>query len=141
MRDPSLHAAAANLASLLACREQVHKAWKSSEPFMEKMIAEAVALLNSTLSSAVTSVKVDSKSMLTQTQLSATIDRSTLDKLLKSSDQRRSALILAQQTPHASAWKHSSAKASKDLYLRPDEVQISLKVSLGMKVLPANRSL
>jgi len=141
MRDPTLHAPAANLASLLACREQVLKAWPLAQSSMEEMIAEAVALLNSKLSSAVTSVKVDSKSMFKQAQLSGTIDHSTLDKLIKDSDQRRSALLLAQQTLHASAWKHTSAKASKDLYLRPDEFQISLKVSLGAKVLPDNGSL
>ena len=138
MRDPSLHAPAAHLASLLACREQVVKAWSPAKPILEKMIAESVALLNSKLSSAVTSVKVDSKSAFKQKDLSAKIDLSTKDKIIKESDERGIALLLAQQTPHAAAWKQSSAKASKSLYLRPDEYQISLKVSMGAKVLPDN---
>jgi hypothetical protein len=100
------------------------------------MIAETVALLNSNLSSAVTSVKVTPKLVLKQSDLSAKIDLSVMDKIIKDSDKRGIALLLAQQTPHASAWKHSVAKASTDHYLRPDEFQISLKISLGAKVLP-----
>jgi hypothetical protein len=136
MRDPKLHAPAAHLASLLACREQVLKAWPTSQPHLEKMINESVALLNSNLSSAVTSVKVDSKTVLRQAQISEKIDDSTIDKIIKESDQRTKALLLAQQTSHASAWKHSIAKALPAHYLRPDEAQISLQVSMGAEVLP-----
>jgi hypothetical protein len=53
--DPTLHAPAAHLASLLACRDQVVKAWSPSAPHLEKMITQSVALLNSNLSSAVAS--------------------------------------------------------------------------------------
>ena len=136
MRDPTLHAPAAHLASLLACREQVVKAWSPSLPHLEKMIAKSVALLNSNLSSAVTSVKVDSKSAFKQTDLSAKIDLSIMDKIIKESTERGVALHLAQRTRHGMAWKHSIAKASKDHLLRPDEAQIILKFSLGAKVLP-----
>jgi hypothetical protein len=141
IRDPALHAPAAHLASLLACREQVIAAWPPAQPHMEKMIAEAVALFNSKLSSAVTSVKVDSKTVIKQAQLSEKIDISVLDTLLKNSDQRQSALILAQQTSHASAWKHHSVKTSKADCLLPDEFQVSLQVSLGAKVLPDDKPL
>ena len=103
------------------------------------MIADSVALFNSKLSSAVTSVKVDPKSAVKQVQLSEKIDISVLDQLLKNSDQRQCALILAQQTPHASAWKHAVAKASKNQCLLPEEFQTSLKVSHGAKVLPDNK--
>lgn len=136
IRDPTLHAPAAHLASLLACRDQVIAAWPPAQVPLEKMIAEAVALFNSKLSSAVTSVKVDSKSVIKQAQLSEKIDISVLDSLLKSSDQRQCALILAQQTQHASAWKHPLVKSSKNDRLLPDEFQISFRVSLGAQVLP-----
>jgi hypothetical protein len=138
MRDPTLHAPAAHLASLLACRDQVVKAWSPSAPHLEKMITQSVALLNSNLSSAVTVVKVDSKSAFRQSELSAKIDLSIKDKIIKESPKRQVALLFAQQTSHGMGWKHSTAKASKDLYLRPDEFQVSLKVSLGAKILPAD---
>lgn len=137
MRDPTLHAPAAHLASLLACREQVVKAWPPALPHLEKMITKSVALLNSNLTSAVTSVKVDSKSTFKQTDLSAKIDLSIMDKIIKESNKRGIALHLAQKTSHGMAWKHTIANASKDHYLRPDEAQISLKFSLGAPVLPA----
>ena len=105
------------------------------------MISEAVALFNSKLSSAVTSVKVDTKTAIKQGQLSEKIDISILDVLIKNSDQRQCALIFAQQTSHASAWKHATVKASQNHCLRPDEFQVSCQVSLGAKVLPDDKPL
>jgi hypothetical protein len=84
----------------------------------------------------VTSVKVDSKSAFKQSDLSKKIDLSEHDKLIKKLGQRETSLILSQGSDHAKAWKHLTFKASKDFYLRPDEFQMSLKVSLGAKVLP-----
>jgi hypothetical protein len=136
LRDPTLHAPAAHLASLLACRRQVVEAWPGARSHLEEMITQSVALINSHISSAVTSVKVDSKSIITQSDLSKKIDLSERDKLIKKLGQRETSLLLSQETPHASAWKHSTVKASKDYYLRPDECQMSLKFSLGAKVMP-----
>jgi hypothetical protein len=141
IRDPTLHAPAAHLASLLACREQVVAAWPPAQAHLEKMISEAVALFNSKLSSAVTSVKVDTKTAIKQGQLSEKIDTSILDTLIKNSEQRQCALIFAQQTSHASAWKHAMVKASQNHCLRPDEFQVSCQVSLGAKVLPDDKPL
>jgi hypothetical protein len=73
----------------------------------------------------VTSVKVDTKTAIKQGQLSEKIDISILDALIKNSEQRQCALIFAQQTSHASAWKHATVKASQNHCLRPDEFQVS----------------
>jgi hypothetical protein len=81
-------------------------------------------------------VKVDSKSAFTQSELSKKIDLSEHDKIIKKSSPRVCSLVLAQGSNHSSGWKHSTVKASKDFYLRPDEFQMSLKVSLGAEVLP-----
>src|SRR5690606_2341373 len=70
LRHPTLHAPAAHLDSLLACREQVLTTWLPAQTYLERMISEAVALFNSNISSAVTSVKIDTKMAIKQGQLS-----------------------------------------------------------------------
>ena len=107
---------------------------------MNVSIQKAVALFNSKLSSAVPTIHHSPNLTVTQSDLSKLIDDSIEDKIIKEADKRTTALLLSQQSPHASSWKHQlSSNPGPTKLLRPDEFQMSLKFSLGAKVLEEGR--
>ena len=106
---------------------------------MEKAVQDAAVLFNNVLSrnpSAVPPVTAGPTTKFSQTQLSKMIDTSELDKLMKQADPDFKALIMAQQTSHAWAWKQAPPNSKSKLNLTPDQCRIAGKRSLRIPIFP-----